>query len=200
MMIRVAVENRSGGRNQDRAHYFTSPDSVVLVLADGAGGFGDGARAADRVVTEAQALFSGVHNSPTASLESADVALAREGILSTGVIVEIRRDRVIGASVGDSVAWLVTDGQVQELTAAQRRKPLLGDGAFPVSFRTTELRGRLLLASDGLINYARRDAIISAANGGDLQVSAKLLVDLPRLASGDYPDDVSVILAEPDYG
>jgi len=195
----VAIEIRSGGRNQDRASYFSSHDLAVLVLADGAGGVGDGAKAADGIVAEAEALFHGGHNSPVASLERADVVLAREGLLSTGVIVEVRDGRLLGASVGDSVAWLISGKQLKELTSSQRRKPLVGDGAYPVAFAASDLHGRLLLASDGLVNYASRDAIISAANGRDLQISAKRLAELSRLASGDYPDDVSVVLAELEF-
>ena len=61
MSVRVAVELRSGGRNQDRAQYFTRADSIFLALADGAGGLGDGARAAERVIAEAKSFSAGAH-------------------------------------------------------------------------------------------------------------------------------------------
>ena len=198
MSVRVAVEIRSGGRNQDRAQYFSRAEVVCLALADGAGGFGDGGRAADRVIAEAEAFSVGAHTSATSALESADVALARDGSLSTGVIVEIQRGLVSGASAGDSIAWLVNEGEIWELTSAQFRKPLLGGGACPVSFSAPGLRGRLLVASDGLINYVSREQIILAASGAELGASARALAELPRLASGTFPDDVSILLAESD--
>jgi hypothetical protein len=42
----------------------------------------------------------------------------------------------VGASVGDSSAWLISPaGEVTDLTAQQRRRPLLGSGeALPVQF------------------------------------------------------------------
>jgi hypothetical protein len=58
-------------------------------------------------------------------------------------------DRVRGASVGDSCAWLISPaGEVTDLTARQRRRPLLGSGeALPLVF-DAELNGaRLLVAS-----------------------------------------------------
>jgi hypothetical protein len=42
-------------------------------------------------------------------------------------------DHVSGASVGDSRAWIVCDGDVNDLTAKQVRKPLLGSGMTVIS-------------------------------------------------------------------
>ncbi len=59
----VAVEIRSGGRNEDRAAFFESEDAIVIVLADGAGGVGSGAASAEIVVRAAQDLALGLHSS-----------------------------------------------------------------------------------------------------------------------------------------
>ena len=61
----------------------------------------------------------------------------RSGGQTTGVVAFVRSDGSIsGASVGDSVAWLISPaGELTDLTAYQRRKPLLGSGeALPVVF------------------------------------------------------------------
>jgi serine/threonine protein phosphatase PrpC len=57
-----------------------------------------------------------------------------------------------------------------------------------------ELRGTLLLASDGLFKYARRADIARIATGPDLEVTAAELIENVRLRSGDLQDDVSVVL------
>jgi len=52
----------------------------------------------------------------------------------------------------------------------------------------------LLLATDGLLKYGRRDRIAVLARGADLQAAVLQLAELPRLRSGALPDDVGVIL------
>jgi hypothetical protein len=77
----------------------------------------------------------------------------------------------------------------------QHRKPLLGSGARVVAIRCGPLGGRtLLMASDGLLRYARPADIARAARIPDLDVAATELVDLVRLPSGDLQDDVAIVL------
>ena len=192
----VAIEIRSGGRNEDRARYFSTPERSVFVLADGAGGVGGGAIAAEIVVQEAQSLFQHRHKSAYDALVAAEQKLALLGCMSTGVIVELSNGQLNGASCGDSVAWLICQDRVLELSSGQFRKPLLGDGGMPVSFGPILFVGRLMLSSDGLVNYVLSDAIIRAATQYDIADAAKALVELPRLKSGAFPDDVAILLAE----
>ena len=116
--------------------------------------------------------------------------------MSTGVIVELRDGQLLGASCGDSIAWLICNDSVQDLTSAQRRKPLLGNSGTPIAFGPVPFAGRLLLASDGLVNYTSISAIVSAATSSSISDSARLLAELPRLKSGVFPDDVAILLAE----
>jgi len=103
--------------------------------------------------------------------------------------------RIVGVSVGDCGAWLIAQNGIDELTANQVRRPLLGSGeAIPVAFESALADATLLLATDGLLKYARRDRIAAVALGPDLQMAAYALADLPRLRSGALPDDVGVIL------
>jgi hypothetical protein len=58
---------------------------------------------------------------------------AGHGGMSTAVVAEIVDGQVVGASVGDSCAWLVSLGEVSDLTERQVRKPLLGSGVSPAA-------------------------------------------------------------------
>ena len=198
-MAVVAIELRSGGRNEDRAACYSSADTSVFVLADGAGGVGSGALAAEIVLQEAQALFQGHHSSALAALHAADARIEILGGMSTGIIVEWRQGKLTGASCGDSKAWLFSKEIVLELTSGQFRKPLLGSGGSPVPFGSESFVGRLLLASDGLVNYAAVSDIASKVVLANIHEAAKSLAELPRLRSGVFPDDVAILLAEPVF-
>jgi PPM family protein phosphatase len=198
-MAFVSIELRSGGRNEDRAACYSHADATVLVLADGAGGVGSGALAAEIVLQEAQALFEGQHSSALTALNAANVRIEILGGMSTGIIVELRQGKLIGASCGDSKAWLFSKDVILELTSGQFRKPLLGAGGTPVPFGSESFVGRLLLASDGLVNYVAASEIASKVAIGNIHEAAKTLAELPRLRSGVFPDDVAILLAEPVF-
>jgi hypothetical protein len=175
------------GAGEDRIALQRTADGFVLALADGAGGTGGGAAAAElavRLVMEGRAPWAEVIRAIDASLNGGQCAL---------VIAAVSGAAISGASVGDCGAWLIGE-IVQDLTASQVRKPLVGAGATPVAFEAELAGSTLLLASDGLFNYASREVILKAARGPDLQAAAKALAALPRLRSGAFPDDVSVIL------
>lgn len=180
---------------EDRAAHLAHPDGLLLVVADGAGGTGDGAHAAESVIAAVAA-------SPPLTRAAACVALLadldrtlRRGE-TTAVLISLRGDELHGASVGDSSAWLVEPHAVRDLSEHQRRKPLLGSGrATPVPFTARLGAATLLLASDGLINYAPRDRIAEIARTPTLAGLATRLADLPRLRSGALPDDIAVVLA-----
>ncbi len=134
-----------------------------------------------------------------ACLASADVALYGAGDAgeTTAVVATI----AAGASVGDSGAWLIhaaaSDGPaaVIDLTEAQKIRPLLGSGgARPMPFHARGGRGTLLVASDGLLRYARPDAIAEALRGADLGAAARAAIECVRLRSGILQDDVGIVL------
>lgn len=190
-----AVEVVAGSANQDRAVVVPHEGGFVVALADGAGGTGNGAAAAEAVV-EAVARVPGLD--PEMLLDKLDERLLQLGGQSTAVVVAIRGRELRGASVGDSGAWLIDGANVVELTAQQQRKPSLGDGAIVMPF-TAPFRGTLLVASDGLLRYARRlDIAHVVASAASLQVAARELVSLVRLPDGGLQDDVSLVLARAD--
>ena len=175
------------GLGQDRAAAWAAGRVTVLALADGAGGISGGAQAADRFLVE---ILAATRDEPPRSaaacqalLFRVDRALAADPAAgeAAGVLVVVGRQAVIGASVGDSVA---------DLTRRQVRKPLLGSGeASAVPFRARFERGALVVMSDGLWRYARRERIAACC-----RVGADRLVALTR-EEQPQADDAAVILA-----
>lgn len=182
-------------RGQDRAAVVRIADGLVIALADGAGGTGNGEVAA-------QAVIDAVTRGATAGrdwwelLEELDRDGARLGHgQTTAVILSVTQRAIAGASVGDSGAWVVRGAQIEDLTEGQTRKPLVGAGCCPFAVHAAALGGgTLLVASDGLLRYAKPADIARLAAGPDLEAAARGLVDLVRLRSGALPDDVSVVL------
>jgi hypothetical protein len=89
------------------------------------------------------------------------IASDRDARETTLVIADVSDDnRIVGASVGDSGALLIEwDGTIKELTEGQHRKGRLGSGrTLPVSFKAT-LTGALLVATDGLLAFARPEVV-----------------------------------------
>jgi PPM family protein phosphatase len=113
---------------------------------------------------------------------------------TTAVVVDVRTIGVAGASVGDSRAVVVKDGTISELTANQKRKPLIGTGmAKPIGFVCPPLDGLLLLGTDGFFNYVKPSEILASITKSDFQTLPRNCIDVVRLPSGDYWDDVGVV-------
>lgn len=190
----------AGPCGQDRAEIIQHPQGVVLVVADGAGGTSGGDEAADTVITWVRAFANRTTDifefkQWGALLTRIDQQIAATNGQSTAVVASVTPSGIVGASVGDSAAWLVNDSTIDDLTLRQSRKPLLGTGeACPVCFERSAFHGTLLLASDGLIKYAPRDRIAEAAVSGEMESASQSLVDSARMRSGGLQDDVAVIL------
>lgn len=183
------------GTGQDRARVFACDDGLVVALADGAGGTGNGARAAEAIIDAVGDVGSATHDW-CALLQALDRDAARLGHgQSTAVILSVGATGISGASVGDSGAWQVRGTDVLDLTEGQRRKPLVGGGCTPFPVRSPPLDGgTLLVASDGLFRYANSGELARLASAEDLGAGARALVDLVRLPSGALQDDVAVVL------
>ena len=169
-----------------------------MLVADGSGGMSGGAQAAERALQEisgaARQRKLNERASWLAMLAKADDAISRDPEQCAIVAAAIIGGRIFGASVGDCEAWLITENSIEELTASQVRKPLLGSReGVPVAFEAVLGDATLLLATDGLWKYARRDRIAVLARRPDLQVAVHRLAELPRLRSGAWPDDIGVI-------
>jgi serine/threonine protein phosphatase PrpC len=200
-MFAVAKAIEAGGKElQDRAEFFRHDSSLVVVIADGAGGMGGAAEAAEYLVCKIKNAISN-RGVVFEDLENFLIALDREMAAttkfgeSTCIVASITEEKVSGVSVGDSGAWIIDGTETYDLTAAQVRKPLMASGrATPTPFWREWRRGTVLLASDGLLKYASRERIASVVALPDLDDAAKRLIELVRYASGALPDDISVVL------
>jgi PPM family protein phosphatase len=201
-MFVVSKQIHAGGSDlQDRAEFIWRDSNLVLVVADGAGGMGGGAEAAEFVVNGIKMqivstdLNSEALNDILVSLDREMAALASFGE-TTCVIAVLSDNGVIGTSVGDSGSFIFSKAGVDHLTANQIRKPFLGSGrAIPIGFSRDHFDGTLLVASDGLLKYTSQEKIAATIGVTDLDAAARKLVDLVRYQSGALPDDVSVLLA-----
>lgn len=197
--MRIATVLEPALAGEDRLAVRTHAAHTVVVVADGAGGVGGGAAAAQRIC-DAVVATTGDDVDWAHLLAGLDAAMARDPSpgWSTAVVVEIRAGRVRGASVGDSAAFVVAAGGLRELSARQRRKPLLGSGeAVPVAFGPEPLDGRLLVASDGLVKYVAHGRLASIAGASSTAGAAAALLDACRLPAGGLQDDVAIVLLGP---
>lgn len=190
LVAEAEVVGASAG--QDAAAVGGVDGALVMAVADGAGGMSGGTEAATAVMDAVRGCLWSHKHEWTEVLSSVDVALAQRG-QTTAVVVQILGYQIAGASVGDSAAWLFTPTSSVELTANQRRKPLLGSGrSMPVPFVATFSPGSVLvLGSDGLFDYAEHRAIARLALG---DAPASAFVDLARLPTGSLQDDVAVVV------
>ena len=206
MFVSATLTQSYRSRGQDRVDVILHPQGLVAVVADGAGGTSGGAEAADTMIMWARA-----HSTQTkdlrstaqwgALLEKVDRQINFDNGQTTGVVVALVENGLVGASVGDSSAWLIGESGFDDLTADQVRKPLLGTGAArPVVFERNAFGGTLLLGSDGLIKYVPPARICEIARLPDLQEAVKSLVNLVRLKSGALQDDVAVVLCRRSHG
>ncbi|MBS0367529.1 MAG: SpoIIE family protein phosphatase [Proteobacteria bacterium] len=193
-MISATCRVESGSAGEDRVLLEQHDGRTLAIVCDGAGNGGQGGRAADLAIAELKRMWQAGFVDWVRALRSVDQLLKSQaqGGETTCVAVQISDDGEFrGASVGDSGAWMLrATGAVQDLTAQQDRARLGSGQAYPNPFKA-QLMGRLVLASDGLLKYARSsDLRRCAARGVDA------LVDSVRLKSGSLPDDVAVILVE----
>ncbi len=201
MLSLAHVNLPSGTESSDCAAAIHLPEHLIVVLADGAGGTTHG-RAAARAVIDlvTHELAHGVDlDDPLRVadvLRSIDVRLARERAgQTTAVCLVVTENAILGASAGDSEAWMVDGPTVVRLTDDQVRKPLLGAGAQPRPFVAgNALRGTLIVASDGLFKYASVDAIVRACALDSAEAVMRALCDAARLPNGKLQDDLSLFV------
>lgn len=192
-MTTVDIATAAGSANQDRAAVLQAADRHILVVADGAGGLGGGTEAAEAVIDAVRGAIAELRFAVWASvLSEVDRALADQGH-TTAVVAEVSDESIVGAAVGDSVAWMISDSSIEDLTTSVPRKPPIGStGARPWPFHARLTPGAtLLLATDGFHKYASRSSILDGVNRG---LSAANLIDLARMPNGGLHDDVAVIV------
>lgn len=187
---------------QDRARAIEVGDSLVIAVADGAGGLAGSEHAAEAVVREIETLVGrGDSLEDEATwidyLEAIDSTILRAGNWgeTTAVVLAVTGGEIIGASVGDSEAWLATVDDFRSLTAGQDRRPFLGSGrARPIPFRLAHSGGILIVATDGLFKYAPAWRICEMAVAQPPEVASRSLIDMVRMPNGRLQDDVGLVV------
>jgi PPM family protein phosphatase len=187
---------------------FERGETLVLVVADGAGGIRGGGKASDALVAAVRAAVGDL----AFAVEDArhwlklflatDATLAKNAIgETTGVVVVLGSRQLIGVSAGDSEAWVVTATEVHDLTRGQHTKRRLGSGrAEPVAFAQAALSGTLVVATDGLFKHAASDVIACMIRESAISIAGEQLLGLVRLPSGRLVDDVALVLVRSNAG
>jgi hypothetical protein len=185
----------------------TLADGTLLVAhADGASGIGFGRRAAEVFLRTVESFITECFVEAAAIgpvLAQADVAIMQEGIDgdTTGIVMLIKDGIGLIGAVGDSEAWMLTDGGPVELTKGQLRKPRIGDGIEMPYTAEFEVTGTIVIGSDGLFwSYPSRPelfrdirkALIKGENPAEAVVAAAI-----KHGQGHLTDDISVIVARP---
>ena len=170
-MVAVHAVSEAGGHPVNEDAYLVRPHPAsaecwLCCLADGQGGSAGGGRAARLAC---QTVMDAACRTPVGMLagapawgfllRSADEAVAadREAGLTTLVGFCVRRDRVVGASCGDSAVLLVGGGGTTVLTAEQVKNPPVGSGAAGFAEFAAELAPdwAIVAMSDGVWKYCR---------------------------------------------
>ena len=175
----------------------------VLIVADGAQGL-QGGVAADIAIAYVRDHATEIAVAMScAAVEWALTAIDQQiygsgcGGLTTAVLVVLEDNILVGASVGDSEAHLIRQGNVVELTADQARRPFLGSGSSkPMSFGPIALEGRLLVTTDGLFKYGKAEVRERIVRTAPIREVAWRLADSVRLRNGHLQDDVTVYVVE----
>lgn len=187
---------------QDRADVVVCADALVVVVADGVGGVAGGSSASEAVLAAVHSKLSAVVDPYDLRLWC-DVLLETDGQLASGctgettaVLVVASAVGVLAVSAGDSEAWVVSSaGRLDRLTASRARQRLGTGRAKPAWCHRPKLDGVLVVATDGLFKHTAPGLISAACTAGVPAQVAQRLVELPRLPSGEYPDDVAVVVA-----
>ena len=197
----ISATEKYRERCEDRVDVINEDNRTVIVVADGAGGVGCGDLAAESVVSFVKSNYKNTHSASdwVNLLRQTDSQIGAGE--STAVVVDIRPYGIAGASVGDSQAWIFNDG-ITDLTCNQIRKPLIGSRqSEPIGFTNSPLDGLLIVATDGLFDYAKRDEITRLVLQSDFYAISRNCIELVRLPSGDMWDDVGIVVArnKPQY-
>jgi serine/threonine protein phosphatase PrpC len=181
---------------EDRAVVIDLDDRIVVLVADGAGGITHGGAAADAVVELVRDRAHDLVDVQTCIelLREADHIVQATGGETTAVLLVIDDAGLYGASAGDSEAWIVKDGTVDELTAKQHKKRRIGSGrAVPVGFERIGVEGTVVVGSDGLFRYTTAERIASVVTmATTVDDAAEGLLGLVRTTSNDLLDDVGL--------
>jgi hypothetical protein len=179
---------------QDRIKVISDEGRKIICVADGAGGTGDGSRAAEHVIKEVERSY-----------RFAQRPVDWDGILkgidqnipngqAAAIILDLRQGSATVACVGDCEAWAFFDSSIIRLSDGQHRKPLLGTGdAVPFVKEFGELHKPLIVGTDGFFKYVKADLVPPIVLGAQFFEIPRKLAELVRLHSGSLHDDLAIV-------
>jgi serine/threonine protein phosphatase PrpC len=200
-MTPILLSVAGNPENQDRGLIVPDGPRTALCVADGAGGRSGGTEAAVLAIEFIRQNAAQLSTSEACVdlLRQMDAAISKDPVAgeTTFALAVVAQGEIYGASVGDSGIWLIPpSGDLIDLTARQQRKPFIGSGsAWPVGFQQRDPQGILLLATDGLLKYTSAARIVETCRQNPPNTAAQQLIELVKYPSGNFPDDVTVILA-----
>jgi len=148
-----ALERASHDTSHDRLSVLRDAHRTLIALADGTDSSQAAQTAAARTVDELARCFrnGALPEDPqdwVMVLEAIDhVVLGdRDAGETSALVMLVHEGVVVGASVGDSLAYIISPaGAARLLTPRHRRRPRIGTGlAAPVGFGPTQLDGKLI--------------------------------------------------------
>jgi protein phosphatase len=236
LVVRVAGRSAQGRRPNNEDRFVADPDRHVFLVADGMGGQELGEQASGlaaeiipRVLHDRLAAHESAGQAVQNALAAANQAIIDAGqhqaqgrrMGTTAVLAVEQGDQVFVAGVGDSRAYLVRDGQVEQLTvdhtiaeALARNGTITADQARNSPWRnvlyrflgcvemtegaevrpfTPQAGDRLILASDGLTNHVAAEDLGDAGQRSP-QEWADYLVQL-ALDRGSRDNVTCVVVA-----
>ena len=173
MKLEISTPQRpTDDTSHDRLSVLRDAHRTLIALADGAGsGAGAQAAAALAVNELARCFRNGMLPD-----DPRDWAMVLEGIdhivlndpaagETNALVMLVQQGVVVGASVGDSLAYIVpVVGDAQLLTARHRKEPRIGTGmASPIGFGPVQLDGRLITRRAARVDSHEVPSVIEAA-------------------------------------
>lgn len=203
-MISKFYTEGASSANQDRGVIINLDNCLVFIISDGAGGLGGGEKAAEIVIEEGKNIdkhYLGHADTffwaDMLSQIDQKVYNDREAGEATAIIIITDGKIILGASVGDSEAWIINGNKTVDLTSRQVRKPIIGSGsACPIPFGPVEFNGTLIMATDGLFKFTSMEKIQQTIATHEIEKSGFALIECVRLQSGSLQDDVTIILCK----
>lgn len=249
MQIRTfGVSDVGKRRERNEDSFLINEDLGLAVVADGMGGHLGGEFASKMAVTTVEEVIRAIESDPEITLQegmrikkgdyssylryATQVASTRiyekavsdstlRGMGTTTVAALFRQNKVYIANVGDSRAYRVRNGKIQQITKdhslvgeqiragilseddarAHRLKNIITrsvgfqeDVDTDIDIRVVREGDKFIICSDGLSNMVGDEELCTVVEDNDLEAACRHLVDIANERGGD--DNITIVIAE----
>jgi serine/threonine protein phosphatase PrpC len=172
MNLEITTRPPTHDTGHDRLAILRAEDRTLIALADGKSAGPASRTAAAHTVDELARCFrSGIFPDNSRDwemvLEAIDQVVFRDPIAgeTSALVMLVHEDAVVGASVGDSLAYIVRpQGEPRLLTVHRPSAPGIGTGlARPIGFGPVVLDGKLITRRAARIGARSRSSTIAVA-------------------------------------